>query len=102
MRVSDRIRWLRKPSSFPARVIVAFLLLLGGLFSLLPILGFWMLPLGLLFIAQDVAILRKPLVRSLAWSEAKGKRLKVAWQMTFHRDKKPGRGDDNSPPQESR
>jgi hypothetical protein len=83
IRVSDCIRWLRKPPSFPARLIVALLLILGGLFSFLPILGLWMLPLGLLFIAQDVPILQKPLVNALAWAEAKWKRLKVAWQKRF-------------------
>jgi hypothetical protein len=39
-----------------------------------------MLPLGLLFIAQDVPILQKPLVRVLAWFEAKWEQLKVKWR----------------------
>jgi hypothetical protein len=68
-RVSRFIRWLRKPSSKAARLTVALLLILGGLFSFLPVLGIWMLPLGLLFIAQDVPFLRGPLVKVLAWSE---------------------------------
>jgi hypothetical protein len=80
MRVSRFIRWLRKPSSFAVRLLVALLLILGGFFSFLPILGLWMLPLGLLFIAQDVPILQKPLVRALAWVEANWERLKVKWR----------------------
>jgi hypothetical protein len=36
------------------------LLLLGGVFSILPGLGLWMLPLGLLLLAADVPFLRKP------------------------------------------
>jgi hypothetical protein len=42
-----------------------------------------MLPLGLLFIAQDVPIMQKPLVSTLAWIEAKWERLKVAWRNRF-------------------
>jgi hypothetical protein len=83
IRVSQSIRWLRKPSSFAVRLVVALGLILGGFFSFLPVLGLWMLPLGLLFIAQDVPILQKPLVSALAWIEAKWERLKVAWQNRF-------------------
>ena len=70
------IKWLRKPSSFAVRLVVAFLLILGGVFSFLPLLGIWMLPLGLMLIAQDAPFLQKPLVQSLAWVEAKLKWLK--------------------------
>jgi hypothetical protein len=80
IRVSQFIRWLRKPSSFAVRLLIALLLILGGFFSFLPILGLWMLPLGLLFIAQDVPMLQKPLVGALAWIEAKWGRLKLAWR----------------------
>jgi hypothetical protein len=80
IRVSNFIRWLRKPSSFAVRLLVALLLILGGLFSFLPILGLWMLPLGLLFIGQDVPMLQKPFVGALAWIEAKWDRLKLAWR----------------------
>jgi hypothetical protein len=76
IKVSGFIRWLRKPSSFAVRLVVAFLLILGGIFSFLPLLGIWMLPLGLMLIAQDVPFLQKPLVQSLAWVEAKMKWLK--------------------------
>lgn len=79
-RISRFIQWLRKPSSFAARLTVALLLILGGVFSFLPVLGIWMLPLGLLFIAQDVPFLQKPLIRSLTWMETKWERLRLAWQ----------------------
>jgi len=64
LKVSRFIRWLRKPSSFGVRLVVGVLLIVGGIFSFLPILGLWMLPLGLLLIAQDVPVLQKPLVKS--------------------------------------
>jgi hypothetical protein len=79
-RISQFIRWLRKPSSFAARLAVAVLLIVGGIFSFLPVLGFWMLPLGLLLIAQDIPFLQKPLVKALAWVEAKWKLLRLKWQ----------------------
>jgi hypothetical protein len=71
---------LRKPSSFAARLAVALLLIFGGIFSFLPVLGFWMLPLGLLLIAQDIPFLQKPLVGALAWVETKGELLRLKWQ----------------------
>ncbi|KPQ06373.1 MAG: putative transmembrane protein (PGPGW) [Rhodobacteraceae bacterium HLUCCA12] len=40
------------------RLPVAFLLLVGGLLGFLPILGFWMIPLGLLILAIDMPALR--------------------------------------------
>ena len=36
------VRWLRKPSSRLVRIPLALLLVLGGVFSFLPILGLWM------------------------------------------------------------
>jgi hypothetical protein len=46
-------------------------LIFGGIFSFLPVLGLWMLPLGLLLFAQDVPVLQPPLIRALAWVERK-------------------------------
>ena len=79
-RLSAWIRWLRKPNSFAVRVIVAIMLVLGGIFSFLPVLGLWMLPLGLLLISQDVLFLQKPLVATLAWIEGKWVWLKGKWK----------------------
>ena len=65
------VRWLRKPSSRYVRIPLAILLIVGGIFSFLPVLGLWMLPLGLLLFAQDVPILQKPLAQILGWIERK-------------------------------
>ncbi len=65
------VRWLRQPSSRWVRIPLALLLVLGGIFSFLPILGLWMLPLGLLLIAQDLPFLQKPLADALGWAERK-------------------------------
>ena len=63
------VNWLRQPSSWLVRIPLALLLVLGGVLSFLPVLGLWMLPLGLLLFALDVPVLQPPLVRILAWVE---------------------------------
>ena len=65
------VAWLRKPSSRLVRIPLAILLIAGGFFSFLPVLGLWMLPLGLLLVAQDMPMLQKPLSRMLGWIERK-------------------------------
>jgi len=65
------VGWLRQPSSRYARIPLALLLILGGIFSFLPVLGIWMLPLGLLLFAQDVPPLQKPMAQGLGWIERK-------------------------------
>ena len=65
------VSWVRKPSSIYVRIPLAFLLVVGGFLSFLPVLGLWMLPLGLLLFAQDVPFLQGPLIRVLAWVERK-------------------------------
>ena len=46
----DRFRLVRLP--------LALLLILGGLLSILPIFGLWMLPLGLMLLSVDIPLLR--------------------------------------------
>jgi hypothetical protein len=46
-------------------------LIVGGIFSFLPVLGLWMLPLGLVLFAQDLPFLEKPTARTLGWIERK-------------------------------
>jgi hypothetical protein len=65
------VAWLRKPSSRWVRIPLAILLILGGIFSILPVLGLWMLPVGLHLFAQDVPLLQPPLARMLGWIERK-------------------------------
>jgi len=65
------VAWLRKPSSRLVRIPLAILLIAGGIFSFLPVLGLWMPPLGLLLFAQDVPMLQKPMVQMLGWIERK-------------------------------
>ncbi|EIM02968.1 hypothetical protein UUA_00690 [Rhodanobacter thiooxydans LCS2] len=54
------------------------LFIVGGIFSILPVLGFWMLPFGLLLLAQDLPFLRRPMRRALLWME----RCWVRWKQS--------------------
>jgi hypothetical protein len=85
--VGRSIRWLRAPSSHWLRIPAGLALILGGIFSILPILGLWMLPLGLLLLAQDLPFLRRPMGRALLWIE----RLWVRWKHRQRR-KRTGQG----------
>jgi hypothetical protein len=68
-RLAAFFRWLRGPASRLVRIPAACVLIVGGVFGFLPVLGFWMVPLGLILIAQDVPALRAPLARFLAAGE---------------------------------
>jgi hypothetical protein len=75
-------RWLehlRQPSASWVRVPLGILLVLGGLLGFLPVLGFWMVPLGLVLLALDVALLRRPTARVLVGGERLWGRLRRAW-----------------------
>jgi len=52
---------LRRDGWRLVRVPLALLLILGGLLSFLPLLGIWMLPVGLLLLAVDLPALRAPI-----------------------------------------
>lgn len=70
-RAGGFLRWLKRPSSQWVRIPAGLLLMLCGVVGFLPILGFWMLPLGGLLLAQDIPILRRPTLRLLDWGERK-------------------------------
>jgi hypothetical protein len=54
------------------RLLVASLLIVGGILGIvLPVLGFWMVPLGLALLAIDVPFLRRPFARILAFINRK-------------------------------
>lgn len=67
-KVARVLRSLRHPDSRWVRIPAGILLILGGIFAVLPFLGLWMLPLGLLLIAYDIPILQKPVGRFTLWA----------------------------------
>jgi len=70
--VSRFMQKVRSPAVAPYRIPAGIALTAGGVFGFLPILGFWMVPLGLAVLAQDVPVMRPPLARLL--SKINGKR----------------------------
>ena len=54
------------------RTVVGILFVIGGCFGFLPVLGFWMIPLGLFLIALEIPAWRVPLRR---WLNGRKKKL---------------------------
>jgi hypothetical protein len=53
-------RWeVPLPASPVARIIIGSLLLLGGCLWFLPVLGLWMIPLGLVVLSIDLHLVRR-------------------------------------------
>lgn len=68
--------WLSAPGRVWVRAPLAVLLMCGGVLGFLPVLGFWMVPVGAVLLSQDVPILRGPTMRGLGavqrwWDQAR-------------------------------
>ncbi|MGY8709338.1 hypothetical protein RAD16_26645 [Bradyrhizobium sp. 18BD] len=68
-RLGGTVSYLLKPSSRWVRIPSGALLVVGGVFSFLPVLGIWMLPLGLALLAEDVPALRSSRSKVFDWIE---------------------------------
>lgn len=55
------------PASRFARMAVGIALIVGGILGFLPVLGFWMIPVGVLVLSHDVAAIRRFRRRSTLW-----------------------------------
>ncbi len=69
---SNRWRLVRLP--------LALLLIVGGVVSFLPVLGIWMLPLGLLLLAVDLPFLRGPISRLVIRARLAVRKLARSWR----------------------
>jgi hypothetical protein len=58
-RLRKVLRRLRTPGYRWVRIPIGVLLVLFGLVGFLPILGFWMIPLGLWLLAADIPAVRR-------------------------------------------
>jgi hypothetical protein len=87
---SGFLQWIRQPSSRWVRLPLGVLLILGGVFSFLPVLGIWMLPLGLFLLALDLPFLQGPINRLSFWVQRKWQN----WQRS-RRDRKASRRNDS-------
>lgn len=57
------------PRSRAARVTIGVVLIVLGIFGFLPVLGFWMIPLGLLVLSYEFATVRRLRRRVAIWWE---------------------------------
>ena len=61
-------KWRVKVPAHPIiRISIGFLLILGGCLGFLPILGFWMLPLGVIVLSIDLPPVRRFRRRIEVW-----------------------------------
>jgi hypothetical protein len=76
IRLFDR-HW-HLPESKPIRIGLGILLVAGGLIGFLPVLGFWMIPLGLLVLSIDLPIVRRWRRQvTVWWHRRKGEEVEV-------------------------
>jgi hypothetical protein len=67
LRVRRSYEWLTKPEARWIRWPLGIALIVGGVFGFLPLLGFWMIPLGALLIGEDIPPVRRATLRILGW-----------------------------------
>jgi hypothetical protein len=60
-------REIPMPASRIGRIILGVLFVFFGLLGFLPVLGFWMVPVGLLILSQDLAMVRRWRRRFAVW-----------------------------------
>ena len=68
-RLAGTVNYLLQPSSRWVRIPAGALLVAGGVLSFLPVLGIWMLPLGVALLAEDVPALRASRSKVFDWIE---------------------------------
>ena len=68
-RRQSSVRWLRGPEARWVRLPLGGVFILGSFLFILPIFGLWMLPVGLLLLAEDFSALRRLRTRILDWTE---------------------------------
>jgi hypothetical protein len=67
-------REFRMPRSRLARVLIGIGLVILGILGFLPVLGFWMIPLGLLVLSYEFAAVRRGRRRLQVWWEKRRRR----------------------------
>ena len=63
VRMAHKVRLFNRhwhlPKSKPIRIGLGIVLVACGLLGFLPVLGFWMIPLGLLVLSVDIPVVRR-------------------------------------------
>jgi hypothetical protein len=73
-RISLFGREFEMPRSRAARIAIGIALIVGGILGFLPVLGFWMIPLGLLVLSYEFHVVRRLRRRFVVWWEKRRKR----------------------------
>ena len=60
-------REFQLPNSRGARIAIGVALIIAGILGFLPILGFWMIPLGFLVLSQDIPVVRRQRRKVSLW-----------------------------------
>jgi pilus assembly protein TadC len=60
-------RHFHLPESRGLRITIGVVLVIGGMLGFLPILGFWMIPLGLLVLSYEFSRMRRWRRRGVVW-----------------------------------
>ena len=66
-RVGRALHWLHEPRARPVRLPISILCIAGGCLSFLPVLGPELFPIGLMLLAHDVPLLRRPASGLTTW-----------------------------------
>ena len=67
-------RHFHLPRSRALRVAIGVALIFGGILGFLPVLGFWMAPLGLVVLSYEFHVARRLRRRFVVWRERRWKR----------------------------
>ena len=66
----NALAWAKEKVPYGIRTLLGILLMIGGVLGFLPILGFWMFPLGMAFIALDLPFTQKRIEAFIAKLQA--------------------------------
>jgi hypothetical protein len=89
MKIGARRR-IKLPHSRLGRLVVGIALVIGGILGFLPVLGFWMVPLGLAVLSVDIPYIRRRRRRFQVWW---GRRFNNRTNGTRNNGGKPAAGD---------
>jgi hypothetical protein len=70
--------WLLRPEAKWLRLPLGTALIAGGVFGFLPVLGFWMVPIGALLLGEDIPLVRRATLRALG-------KVQYWWDLWCHR-----------------
>ena len=76
-KISIGSRHFHLPESRAARIAIGVVLIVGGILGFLPILGFWMIPLGLFVLSQEFGWIRRMRRRLQIWWEKRNRRKRM-------------------------